>query len=94
MEGAKLAKRKSDSNALVFTRPEQRAIVIEALKVFPNVSVVYQHLGKLIGISYGTVWNIAKSEGIKLIRLPPRWRIIHARSERSYSASEASKWGG
>jgi len=53
---------------MIFSRPEQRAIVIEALKVFPNVWVVYQHLGKLIGISYGTVWNIAKAEGIKLIR--------------------------
>jgi hypothetical protein len=68
-----LSKRKSDCDALVFTRPEQRAIVIEALKVFPNVRVVYRRLGKLIGVSYGTVWNIAKAEGIKLIRFDPRW---------------------
>jgi hypothetical protein len=56
----------------VFSRPEQRAIVLEALKILPNVWQVYRSLGKRIGISYGTIWNVAKAEGIELIRLDRR----------------------
>jgi hypothetical protein len=56
---------------LVYSRTEQRAIVIEALRIFPNVWQVYQRLGKLIGVSYGAIWSIARDEGIELIRCPP-----------------------
>ena len=58
---------------LVYSRTEQRAIVIEALGIFPNVRQVHLRLGKLIGVSYGTIWNIARDEGIELIRYP-RWK--------------------
>jgi hypothetical protein len=47
--------------------------VIEALTIFPNVWLVYRKLGKLIGVSYGAIWNIARAENIKLIRFDPRW---------------------
>ena len=57
---------------LVFSRTEQRAIVTEALGILPNFLRVYRCLGKRIGVSYGTIWNIAKDEGIKLIRVDRR----------------------
>jgi hypothetical protein len=57
---------------LVYSRTEQRAIVVEALRIFPNVWQVYQRLGKLIGVSYATIWNIAKAESIELIRFRRR----------------------
>jgi hypothetical protein len=50
---------------LVYSRPEQRAIIVEALGIFPNVWVVYNYVGKRIGVSYGSIWNIAKAEGVK-----------------------------
>ena len=53
----------------IFSRTEQRAIVIEALGIVPNVWQVYRCLGKRIGVSYGTIWNIAKAEGIELIHV-------------------------
>ena len=51
----------------VFTKAEQRAIVIEALGIVPKVWQVYRSVGKRIGARYGTIWNIAKSEGTQLI---------------------------
>jgi hypothetical protein len=57
---------------LVYSRPEQRAIIVQALGIFPNVWVVYNHVGKRIGVSYGSIWNIAKAEGIPLIRFDRR----------------------
>jgi hypothetical protein len=57
---------------LVFSRAEQRSIVIAALGIVPNVWQVYRCLGKRIGVSYGTIWNIARAEGISLIRLDHR----------------------
>ena len=57
---------------LVFSRSEQRAIVIEALKILPNARQVHLCLGKRIGVSYGTIWNIARAEGIELIRIDRR----------------------
>jgi hypothetical protein len=56
----------------VFTKAEQRAIVIEALGIVPNVWQVYRCVGKRIGVSYGTIWNIAKTEGTKLIHVDRR----------------------
>ena len=58
---------------LVYSRPEQRAIIVEALGIFPNVCVVYNYVGKRLGVSYGSIWNIARSEGIKFIRFDHRW---------------------
>jgi hypothetical protein len=66
----------------VFSRPEQRAIVLEALKILPNVLQVYRYLGKRIGISYGTIWNVAKAEGIELIRFDRR-RLNPARRRKN-----------
>ena len=56
----------------VFSRMEQRAILIEALGILPNVWQAYRFLGKRIGVSYGAIWNIAKAEGIKLVRVDRR----------------------
>jgi hypothetical protein len=56
----------------IFSRTEQRAIVIEALGILPNVWQVYRCLGKRIGVSYGAIWNIAKAEGIELMRVDRR----------------------
>jgi hypothetical protein len=56
----------------VFSRAEQRAIVIEALGIVPNVWQVYRCVGNRIGVSYGAIWNIAKAEGIKLIHVNRR----------------------
>jgi hypothetical protein len=53
-------------------RSEQRALIVEALNILPNVWQVYSRLGKLIGVSYGSVINIARSENIKLIRFDSR----------------------
>jgi hypothetical protein len=58
---------------LVYSRPEQRAIIVQALGIFPNVWVVYNYMGKRIGVSYGAVRNIAIAEGIKLIHFHPRY---------------------
>ena len=63
-----MARKSRDTNRLVFSRREQRAIVIEALTILPNVLQVYRCLGERIGVSYRTIWNIAKAEGIKLVR--------------------------
>ena len=60
---------------LVYSRPEQRAIIVEALGIFPNVWVVYNYVGKRLGVSYGSIWNIARAEGIKLIRFESRWLL-------------------
>lgn len=60
----------NEPTPLVYSRAEQRAIVIEALRILPNVWHVHQRLGKLIGVSYGTIWKIAKAERIELIRYP------------------------
>ena len=57
---------------LVYSRPEQRAIIVEALGIFPNVCVVYNYVGKRLGVSYGSIWNIARAEGIKFIRFDHR----------------------
>ena len=57
----------------IFSRTEQRAIVIEALGILPNVWQAYRCVGKHLGVSYGAIWNIAKSEGIKLIHVDRRW---------------------
>ena len=64
-----MARATRQKRELVFSRIEQRAIVREALKILPNVLEIYRCLGKRIGVSYGTIWNIAKAEGIELIRL-------------------------
>ena len=45
----------------------ERAIVLDALKDTPNGWQVYNRVGKKIGISYGSIRNIAKAKGIKLI---------------------------
>jgi hypothetical protein len=63
---------------LVYSRPEQRAIIVEALGIFPNVWVVYNYVGKRIGVSYGSIWNIARAEGIKHIRFDGRWLLQRA----------------
>lgn len=60
---------------LVYSRPEQRAIIVEALVIFPNVWIVYNYVGKRLGVSYGSIWNIARAEGIKLIRFERRWLL-------------------
>jgi hypothetical protein len=57
---------------LVFSRSEQRAIVITALTIVPNVWQVYRCIGMRIGVSYGTIWNIAKAKGIELVHLRAR----------------------
>jgi hypothetical protein len=41
---------------LVYSRPEQRAIIVVALGIFPNVWVVYNYVGKLLAsamVPYG-----------------------------------------
>ena len=70
-----LAHGKSDrpKTRACFYAPQQRAIVLEALKIFPNVGKFYRCLGKRIGVSYGTIWNMAKAKGIELIRVDRRW---------------------
>jgi hypothetical protein len=40
---------------LVYSRPEQRAIIVQALGIFPNVWVVYNYVGKRLGVSYGSI---------------------------------------
>jgi len=45
-----------------------RTKIIAALKATPNVSVVFKSLGKRIGVSYGTIWNIAEGVGIERVR--------------------------
>jgi hypothetical protein len=57
---------------LVYSRLQQRAIIVEALGIFPNVWVVYNYVGKRIGVSYGSIWTIARAGGIKLIRFDSR----------------------
>jgi hypothetical protein len=46
--------------------------VREALKILPNALEIYRCLGKRIGVSYRTIWNIAKAEDIELIRVDRR----------------------
>jgi len=58
---------------LVYSRLEQHAIIVQALGIFPNVWVVYNYVGQRIGVSYGSIWNIAKAEGIELICFDHRW---------------------
>lgn len=58
---------------LVYSRPEQRGIIVEALGIFPNVWVVYNYVGKRTGVSYGSILNIARAEGSGLIRFDHRW---------------------
>ena len=74
---------------LVYSRPEQRAIIVEALRIFPNVSIVYNYVGKRIGVSYGSIWNIARAEGIDLIRFDRRWlpqrEVIKSKTKRENS---------
>jgi hypothetical protein len=59
----------------VYSRPEQRTIIVEAPGIFPNVWVVYNYVGKPLGISYGAIWNIARADGIKLVRFESRWLL-------------------
>jgi hypothetical protein len=63
-------------------RAEQRAIVVEALRIFPNVWEVYRRLGKLIDVSYGSMWKIAREEGIELIRFDRRNTRLSTISDR------------
>ena len=72
---AKLKKRNRRRRTPVFSRTEQRAIILEGLRILPNVWQVYRCLGKRIGVSYGTIWNVAKAEGIELIGIDRR-RLI------------------
>ena len=51
----------------------KRMEIIAALKARPNVSHVFDSVGKRIGVSYGSVWNIAAAEGIKLVRFTRQW---------------------
>jgi len=60
---------------LVYSRPEQRAIILEALGKFPNVWVSYNYVGKRFSVSYGSISNIARPEAIKLIRFESRWLL-------------------
>ena len=62
-----------NKKSFVYSRPEQRAIIVQALGIFPNVWVVYNYVGKPLGVSYGSIWNIAKAEGIKRIPFDPRY---------------------
>jgi hypothetical protein len=79
---------------LVYSRPEQRAIIVEALGIFPNVWVVYNYVGKRVGASYGSIWNIAKAEGIKLIRFKSRWLLkpeaVKLKTKRKHSPTHFS----
>ena len=76
---------------LVYSRPEQRAIIVQALGIFPNVWVVYNYVGKRIGVSYGSIWNIARAEGIELIRFDrrrlPKREVIKFKMKRKNSPS-------
>src|ERR1700730_2390234 len=58
---------------LVYSRPEQHAIIVQALGIFPNVWVVYNYVGQRIGVSYGSIWNIATASENELIRFDHRW---------------------
>jgi hypothetical protein len=71
-EGSMVTTKSRGKEQPVLSRTEQRAIVIEALGIVPNVLQVYRCLGKRIGVSYGTIWNIAKAEGIELTRVDGR----------------------
>jgi hypothetical protein len=79
---------------LVYSRPEQRAIIVEALGIFPNVWVVYNYVGKRVGVSYGSIWNIARAEGIKLIRFESRWlrkrEAVKLKTKREHSPTNCS----
>ena len=48
---------------------EKRMEIIAALKATPNASHVYKSVGKRIGVSYASVWNIAAAEGIELAHI-------------------------
>jgi hypothetical protein len=83
---------------LVYSRPEQRAIIVEALSIFPNVWVVYNYVGKRLSVSYGSIWNIAKAKGIKLIPfyplyLPKRETAKHKRKLKSPPMNRKSATG-
>lgn len=71
-----------NKKSFVYSRPEQRAIIVEALGIFPNVWVVYNYVGKRLGVSYGSIWNIAKAEGIK--RIPFDLRYLPKRAAAKY----------
>ena len=43
-------------------------VIIAALKATPNVSHVFHSVGKRMGVSYGSIWNIAAAEGVELVR--------------------------
>lgn len=81
--------RASEDRQFVYSRIEQRAIVIEALKIFSNVRQVHLYLGKLIGVSYGTIWNIAEAEGIELIRFNRRRLAKHSAHAQARSRRRA-----
>jgi hypothetical protein len=51
----------------------KRIVIIAALKVTANVSHVFRSVGKPMGVSYGSVWNIAAAEGIELVRYSRQW---------------------
>lgn len=51
----------------------KRIVIIAALKATPNVSHVFHSVGKRMGVSYGSVWNIAAAEGIELVRYSRQW---------------------
>ena len=44
-----------------------------ALKATPNVSHVFHSVGKRMGVSYGSIWNIAAAERIELVRYSRQW---------------------
>jgi hypothetical protein len=52
---------------------EKRTEIVGALKATPNVSHVYKSVGKRIGVSYASIWNIAAAEGIELVRFTRQW---------------------
>src|SRR5467141_1976718 len=83
---------------LVYSRPEQRAIIVQALGIFPNVWVVYNYVGKRLGVSYGSIWNIARAEGIKLIRFDHRWlpkrEVIKFKTKRKNSPTNRKSRAG
>src|SRR6516164_3765380 len=51
----------------------KRMKIVAALKATPNVSHVFHSIGKRIGVSYASVWNIAAAEGIELVRFTRQW---------------------
>jgi hypothetical protein len=53
--------------------PAKRIVIIAALKATPNVSHVFHSVGKRMGVSYGSIWNIAAAEGIELVRYSRQW---------------------